>query len=593
MQYRILGPLAVAKDGSEVVMGSGKQRALLVLLLLHANEAVSTDRLIDQLWGESRSSSATKVLQNYVSKLRRLLGDDVLITRARGYELRVEPGELDLDRFDDLVADGRRALAAGDPEQATAVLAEALALWRGPPLADFAYEAFASAEIDRLDGLRLAALSERIEADLRLGRHDALIGELETLVARYPLQERLRGQLMLALYRSGRQAEALQAYQATRRVLVDELGIEPSQELQRLEHAILVHDPSLEPPPVATSAVARKRSRTRFLVVTLVLAAVIAVAGILVIHLRGGKGIAASPNGAVGAIDPKTNTLVGKVPVRNLPTRIAAGMGQVWALSSYGGTMSEIDPRSLMVASTIAVSASSRALPPSLEPAVPPLLDSVAFGSGQGWVTYNGTLVEIRRSGGLIPITFARNGYDDVSDVAADGRSIWIGSQRQHAVIKFDPAVLHVVATVHIPAVPLAVAAAGDGVWVAGFTTSSRTGVLMRIDPTQDTVSATIPLPGIPGDVATGFGGVWVTVNSRNAVWRIDPKTRSVLQTITVGSGPVAVTVGEGAVWVANTKDGTVSRIDPATNKVVATIPVGGSPRDVAVGSGRIWVAAP
>ena len=378
MQYRILGPLAVAKDGSEIVIGSGKQRALLALLLLNANEAVSTDRLIDQLWGESRSASATKVLQNYVSKLRRLLGDGVLITRAHGYELRVEPGELDVDRFDDLVADGRRALAAGDPERAAAVLAEALALWRGPPLADFAYEPFASADIERLDGLRLAALIERIDADLQLGRHDALIGELETLVARYPLQERLRGQLMLALYRSGRQAEALQVYKETRRVLVDELGIEPSQELQQLERAILVHDPSLEPPPIARSAGGRKRSRTRLLVVTLLLAAAIAVAGILVIHGRGGKGIAASSNAAVGAIDPKTNMLVGKVPVRDLPTRIAAGMGQVWALSSHGGTMSEIDPRSLTVASTIAVSApAGRCRPSRPRAAAPSRLDRI------------------------------------------------------------------------------------------------------------------------------------------------------------------------------------------------------------------------
>ena len=180
MQYRILGPLAVTKDGAEVVVGSGKQRALLALLLLHANEAVSTDRLIDQLWGGSRATSATKVLHNYVSKLRRLLGEGVLITRGHAYELRVESGELDLDRFNDQVADGRQALAAGDPARAAAALGAALALWHGPPLADFAYDQFALAEIERLDGLRLAALIERIEADLQLGRHSALIGELET-----------------------------------------------------------------------------------------------------------------------------------------------------------------------------------------------------------------------------------------------------------------------------------------------------------------------------------------------------------------------------------------------------------------------------
>ena len=289
MEYRILGPLAVAKDGSEIVIGSGKQRALLALLLLNANEAVSTDRLIDQLWGDSRSTSATKVLQNYVSKLRRLLGDGVLVTRAHGYELHVEPGELDVDRFEDLVAEGRRALAAGDPERAAAVLAEALALWNGPPLADFAYEQFASADIERLDGLRLAALTERIDADLQLGRHDALIGELETLVARYPLQERLRGQLMLALYRSGRQAEALQVYKETRRVLVDELGIEPSQELQQLERAILVHDPSLEAPSINRVKAGARRSKTRAgVALALLLAVAIAVAGILVGRERGG-----------------------------------------------------------------------------------------------------------------------------------------------------------------------------------------------------------------------------------------------------------------------------------------------------------------
>ncbi len=253
MQYRILGSFAVTKDGVEVVLGSGKQRALLALLLIHANEAVSTDRLIDQLWGESRSTSAGKVLQNYVSKLRRLLGEGVLVTRGRAYELRVEPGELDLDRFNQLVEDGRRALIAGDPAHAADALGAALALWRGPPLADFAYDQFALAEIERLDGLRLAALVERIDADLQLARQSAVIAELETLIAQYPQHERLRGQLMLALYRSGRQAEALQVYQETRRALVHELGIEPDQKLQRLERQILNHDPELSVPDAVSA----------------------------------------------------------------------------------------------------------------------------------------------------------------------------------------------------------------------------------------------------------------------------------------------------------------------------------------------------
>ena len=580
MQYRILGPLAVAKDGSDVVIGSGKQRALLALLLLNANEAVSTDRLIDQLWGESRSASATKVLQNYVSKLRRLLGDGVLITRAHGYELRVEPGELDVDRFDDLVADGRRALAAGDPEHAAAVLAKALALWRGPPLADLAYEPFAAAEIERLDGLRLAALIERIDADLELGRHDALIGELETLVARYPLQERLRGQLMLALYRSGRQAEALRVYKETRRVLVDELGIEPSQELQQLERAILVHDPSLEPPPIKRvgagsgdrgRASARRRSPPR--------------------RRDHGRGDPCGPRTRRQAalsrrLDRRHRSEDGQARRRgpgHQPTRKDRrrhGPGGRFELRHPRGTMSEIDPRSLTVADTRAVSA------------VTGVLSSIAFAGDQGWVvTYNGILALMARSGGVTPITFERNGYGDLSDVAVTGSSIWVASQRQRAVFKIDRTTLRLVARVPIPAVPLAVAADGEAVWVAGFDKSSKAGVLMRIDPAHDSIAATIPLPGIPADLAAGYGAVWVTVDSRNAVWRIDPATSSVAQTIPVGRSPVAVAVGEGSVWVVNAKDGTVSRIDPRTNDVAAPIRVGGSPQDVAIGSGRIWVA--
>ena len=254
MQYRILGPLVVTADDVEIILGSGKQRALLALLLIHANEPVSTDRLVDELWGASRSTSAAKVIHNYVSKLRRVLGEGVLVTRGSAYELRVEPGELDLDSFNELVEDGRQALAAGDPGRAAAVLGSALALWNGPPLADFAYEQFARAEIERLEGLRLAALVERTDADLQLGRQIAVVAELEALIAQYPLHERLRGQLMLALYRSGRQAEALQVYQETRRTLVDELGIEPAPELQRLERQILNHDPELAVPYAVTSS---------------------------------------------------------------------------------------------------------------------------------------------------------------------------------------------------------------------------------------------------------------------------------------------------------------------------------------------------
>ena len=264
MEFRILGPVEVCVGDRTVALGSEKQRALLAILLLHANEVVSADRLIDDLWGERPPPTALRTLHAHVSRLRKALdhgggvpvdangkppaggSDGVLVTRGRGYLLRVAPGELDLDEFTGLVERGRHALASGEPERAATALREALGLWRGPPLADFAYEAFAQRAIARLEELKLGAIEERVEADLALGRHEQLVGELQGLVDRNPLRERLRGQLMLALYRCGRQAEALAVYQEFRQTLSGELGLEPSEGLQRLERSILVRDAALE-----------------------------------------------------------------------------------------------------------------------------------------------------------------------------------------------------------------------------------------------------------------------------------------------------------------------------------------------------------
>ncbi len=250
MDFRLLGPLEVSEQGQPLALGGVRQRSLLAVLLLHANELVSTDRLIDQLWGAAPPATAAKTVQVYVSRLRKALGSGHLATRAPGYVLSVEPEELDLARFELLAAEARHA----DQETAAAKLREALALWRGPALADLAYEAFAQVEIARLEEMRLTVLEQRIDADLALGRHPELVGELEALVTRFPLREGLRGQLMLALYRSDRQAEALDAYRAARQELAEELGLEPSEELKRLEQAILRHEPALALPREAGSS---------------------------------------------------------------------------------------------------------------------------------------------------------------------------------------------------------------------------------------------------------------------------------------------------------------------------------------------------
>jgi DNA-binding SARP family transcriptional activator len=278
VEFRILGPLEVVGDDERpVTLPPAKPRALLVLLLLNRNRTVRTDVLVDQLWDERPPATATKTVQVYVSQLRKALGDR-LQTRPGGYELRVDDGELDADRFERL---------AGERDYQ-----RALALWRGPALVDVRGEAFARSAAERLEESRLAALEERIDADLDAGRHAALVGELEQLVEEHPLRERIRAQLMLALYRSGRQAEALDVYRQTRALLADELGLEPSPELRELEQAILRQDEALRrdrpAPGGVPAAPPRRRVWPLVALSVLVLAALAALAAYLV--LRGGDG---------------------------------------------------------------------------------------------------------------------------------------------------------------------------------------------------------------------------------------------------------------------------------------------------------------
>jgi DNA-binding SARP family transcriptional activator/tetratricopeptide (TPR) repeat protein len=320
MDFQILGPLEVCRAGRPVSLGAAKQRALLAILLLHANEIVSRDLLIDGLWGAHPPASAPNAVQVYVAQLRKALEPgrskgtptEILLTRPGGYSLHVEADAVDAERVERLSAEGSSRLAAGDPASAAPLLHEALDLWRGPPLADFTYEPFAQAEIARLEELRLSTLEERLEADLALGGHGSVIGQLEALVREHPLRERLRGQLMLALYRAGRQAEALESFRDARRVLTDELGIVPGPELQRLEGAILRQDPELDvepaetpaqPPAAAVSELASERRKT----VTVLVA------------------VAATPAGA----DPES--------IRPLAERHHAAASEV--IDSYGGSV--------------------------------------------------------------------------------------------------------------------------------------------------------------------------------------------------------------------------------------------------------------
>ena len=253
MFARLLGPLEIELEGRPVPLGGRAPRALLARLLLDANRAVAVDRLVEDLWGDEAPASAVKMIQIHVSALRKVLPEGMLVTRSRGYAVEIEPEAVDLVRFEALSREGQEALAAGSHGLAADRLREAVGLWRGHALGEFD-EPFAAIESARLEELRVASIEDRIEAELALGRHAGLVGELDALVARHPLRERLRGQLMLALYRAGRQAEALDGYRRLRAMLTNELGIEPSPALRELERRMLQQDPRLELGPARPPA---------------------------------------------------------------------------------------------------------------------------------------------------------------------------------------------------------------------------------------------------------------------------------------------------------------------------------------------------
>jgi YVTN family beta-propeller protein len=550
MDYQILGPRQVCQNGRSVGFGGEKQRALLAVLLLHANEVVSADQLIDDLRGERPPATAPKALQVHVSRLRRALddhgdaSDSVLLTRGRGYLIRVEPGELDLDRFRGLVEEGRGALGAGDLEEAANLFRVGLALWRGPPLGDFTYEAFATPAIAQLEELHLEALEERVEADLALGRHRDLVGELAALVERNPLRERLRAQLMLALYRCARQAEALAVYQKFRRTLSEELGLDPGPGLQQLELAVLNRDPSLDaqvaggaPAEPATSRPASRRAtrerRRLGLAVGGSVVSAIAVAVAVLASSGGGRApSSAIAADSVGAITPTGGGIAAEVPVGSSPSRLAAGEGSVWVANANASTVSRIDLATHTVSQTIPVDSNPT---------------GIAVGAGEVWVanTFSGT------------------------------------------VSRIDPAVDRVVQPISVGNGPTGVAVGDGSVWV----TNSSDATLSRIDAVSGSVVKPIALGGGATDVAVGLGAAWVSDEAAGRVLRVDTHSDRVTASINVGTGPSAIAVGDGSVWVANSLDGTVSRIDPQTNTVTATIAVGDGPGAIAVGAGGVWVA--
>jgi YVTN family beta-propeller protein len=562
LRFRLLGPLEADRDGVPLDLGARKQRAVLALLLLEANRVVSTERLIDELWGDDPPETARSALQVYVAGLRKALGEGgaSLRTSAPGYVLDVPAGSTDLDEFARLRADSR-------PH-------EALALWRGPALADLDGEPSVAAAAGRLEEERLAVLEERIDADLALGRHGELVPELEALAAEHPYRERFRAQLMLALYRSGRQADALAAYRAARETLVEGLGIEPGEELRALQRSVLEQDPALAAPPAAATAPGRRKRR-----VTLVAAALLVVAGLAAAAavVLGGEAapVAVEPN-SLAIIDPESNDVVGTVQVGTLPGPVAAGGGFVWAANLNGKSVTQVDVGSRKVVETISLQATPT---------------GVAFGYRHLWAAHGltGQVTRIDPAlGGQVTADVAETRRRSPDGAVTTGPSgVW-AVFGDGTMARIDPTSGKAAESDLIEALdhPNAVVEGEGMVWAV----SPGDSTVYRFNPPTFRVG---PLGGTSigrrsTAIAYGFGVGWVVSSGDDLVMRVHASTSSAIP-IAVGDEPVAVAVGAGAVWVANAGDGTVSRIDPKTREV-ETIEIGNRPAGVVVVDGLVWV---
>jgi DNA-binding SARP family transcriptional activator/DNA-binding beta-propeller fold protein YncE len=605
LEFHILGPLEVVDDGQHLPLGGPKQRAALAILLLHRNEVVSRDRLIDGLWGQTPPPSAAHTLETYISRLRKVLHHDGrpgrLIARPPGYLLRVDDGELDLQRFELLVKQGRRALASDDPLTAAGVLGEGLALFRGVPLEDLADAPFAGGEVGRLEELRVAAIERRIDAELALGRHAELIGELEDLAVRYPFRERFRAQLMLALYRSDRQGDALTTFERVRSELAEELGVDPAPSLQLLWQGILRQDPLLEPVnptplveavelerPAGDPPTLRRRLGARFArirgpsrrhrraivsaaAVTVALTSVAFVAPMLL-----GRGKTdASPRFSAGMvlIDAKSGQGTGFIPpsVANQGNYSYAA-GHFWAWAGNPDVFVEIDPGSGTVLKRISPTSDVRAY--------------VVTGNAL-WEVGDATLAEID-----IDLSAEVRRYPLPRDpklpggqtgvAAADG-SLWVTRGGLDEVLRIDPHAGRVVRV--YSGVPGAVSIAVDA--GSAWTISHFSGVSVLDLATGKVVRASIPV-GPLQYVAAGGGYGWVSDEAKGTVYKID-RAGNVAATYHTGEGARPMSYADGELWVANQDDGTVTAIDAVTG-ASRIFSFDHPTSDIAAGDGHVLV---
>ena len=564
LDFRILGPLEV-RDGDDAVhLGGAKQRGVLAILLLRANEVVSSDRLIHELWGDTPPEDAATALQAHVSRLRKALpqGPSILFTQPPGYVIRIEPGQLDRERFAAGVREGRDALAAGDAPRAAAQLRSALDLWRGPPLADLGDEPFVREAAAHLEDARLDALGSRVDAELALGRQAELVPELGALVRAHPLSEGFREQLMLALYRTGRQAEALDVYADARKQLNDELGLEPGPALQRLQKQILDHDAALAAPRKRLSAGRRRRALAAGVAVVAVLVVAALAVGVALGRNDGSDltAAAAPGEGEIVSLDVSTGAVRRRLPAGRTPSAIAAQDGVVWVLDADAQTVLRLSEVSRVV-DTFSTGATPT---------------DVAVGAGSAWIA-NGRPLPKAQFVGPVATGVARLDLTTGTEraeirlrrrspavsnlvenhVAVRGGAVWAVTP-DFGVVRIEAATAAV--TARSDAVPAAAVASGPaGVWVLGVD-----GSVVRLhERTAKPIFRTrVPASSV-GRSRSGADAVWVTSPSDGTLWRIGGGRRATLGAIELDQGVSDVVVGREAIWVANPLVGTLLQVDP------------------------------
>ncbi|HEY2372622.1 MAG TPA: BTAD domain-containing putative transcriptional regulator [Gaiellaceae bacterium] len=609
LDFRLLGPLQVAVDGEAVPLGGAKQRAVLALLVLQANEVVPADQLIDALWGEMPPDSAANMLHGYVSHLRKLLepghrrGEhELLVSRPPGYALVIPAEQIDANRFFALAARARDA--AGDAAARARLLREALALWRGPALADLMYESFAAGESVRLEEARLAALEDRIDADLELGRHATLVAELQELVTEHPLHERFRAQLMTALYRCGRQAEALETYREARALLNDELGLEPGPALREVERAVLQHDGALGVPMITHARVRGPRRRSAIAAALLVVGAGAVAASFAATRHNppaNRQPVLVYPH-SVAVIDPQRNATVADIRVGGYPGPLAADQTYVYVCNIGDATLSRIAPGDLKV---VDASSFSRATDLIADRGTLWAADGGApghtpLGVGPGTILHYlpGPRWQTLRVGP------AADGPEEQTTLA-DGRrgySIWVGNEDSRVVKELDAAFGTTLLTIRgIAPGGLAAVSVGDDqiVWA----TDPKRNEVVRIEEAAKRITQRIHVPGGPRRIAADAASVWVVTTAPRALWHIDPRTNRVVAHLPLPIEPQRVALGAGSVWVSGFRssnhittanDGEVVRVDPRTNRIIARIRLGDVAADgILVSHGLVWVAVP